>query len=185
MKVCKECSKEFEKSQFTEHCSYECWIKRIEENTPVRICKECNKEFRHTQRTAFCSNQCQRDSINKKQRLKAQLRKQKALKAISPDDNTLSFFINRYKKGAEKRGHSFELTKEEFASYWKKDCYYCHSHIKTIGIDRYDSSIGYTNTNCVPCCSQCNSMKWDLNGDEFISKCKHISHKHLSPELSI
>ena len=35
------------------------------------------------------------------------------------------------------------------------------------GIDRVDSSKGYTLDNCVPCCSICNTMKLNYTLQEF------------------
>ena len=36
------------------------------------------------------------------------------------------------------------------------------------GIDRINSSNGYTLENVVPCCSYCNRMKMDLGYNEFL-----------------
>jgi hypothetical protein len=67
---------------------------------------------------------------------------------------------------------------------WKtfivNDCYYCgqiptprkiasSTTVYANGIDRYDSSIGYTEENCVPCCSYCNFRKGDTHGDVYIA----------------
>lgn len=35
------------------------------------------------------------------------------------------------------------------------------------GIDRVDSSKGYTLDNCVPCCSKCNYAKHEMSVEEF------------------
>ena len=40
------------------------------------------------------------------------------------------------------------------------------------GIDRLDSSKGYTINNCVPCCSKCNLMKSNFKKEDFL---QHIS----------
>lgn len=40
------------------------------------------------------------------------------------------------------------------------------------GIDRVDSTKGYSPDNCVPCCKLCNTMKLSLKKDEFL---EHVS----------
>lgn len=37
------------------------------------------------------------------------------------------------------------------------------------GIDRVDNNKGYTITNSVPCCKDCNFAKRDMTHDEFIA----------------
>lgn len=79
-----------------------------------------------------------------------------------------------YKRGAEKRNLSFELTEEDFAWFTKQSCVYCgepphqvyvrdndyrHKPYLYTGIDRVDNGRGYERTNVVPCCRYCNMMK--------------------------
>lgn len=68
---------------------------------------------------------------------------------------------SKYKASAKNRGIPFNLTLEEFLTFWQGACSYCGDTIATIGIDRVDSSIGYTLENCVPCCTMCNYIKLD------------------------
>jgi hypothetical protein len=90
-----------------------------------------------------------------------------------------------YKRGAQDRGYSFELTKEEFRELTKGTCYYCDSPPNNTkkgiynngpyiysGIDRIDNTKGYSIDNCVSCCSICNYMKRDLSQNDFK---KHIT----------
>ena len=42
------------------------------------------------------------------------------------------------------------------------------------GLDRIDSSGGYTDLNTVPCCATCNAMKGSLDVDVFIAKVREI-----------
>lgn len=79
-----------------------------------------------------------------------------------------------YKYSAEKRGHSFELTIEEFSSFWQKPCLYCKDSIKTIGIDRVNSSIGYTLSNCTSCCTVCNKMKLNYSKEFWINHIRKV-----------
>ena len=46
---------------------------------------------------------------------------------------------------------------------------------KVNGIDRIDSSKGYSLDNCVPCCPLCNRLKSDLDKNMFL---EHISKIH-------
>jgi hypothetical protein len=75
----------------------------------------------------------------------------------------------KYKKDAKYRNVEFVLTMEEFVAYWQKPCVYCGDVIGTIGLDRVDSSKGYTIDNIVPCCFVCNVMKMDKPENEFKS----------------
>jgi 5-methylcytosine-specific restriction endonuclease McrA len=59
-------------------------------------------------------------------------------------------------------------------TFWNGTCHYCGNKIIGVGLDRIDSSIGYTIENCVPCCKDCNIMKNAKGYDEFIQKCKQI-----------
>ena len=38
---------------------------------------------------------------------------------------------------------------------------------KRNGVDRIDSSLGYTIDNCVACCDKCNYAKHDLSTEDF------------------
>jgi len=80
----------------------------------------------------------------------------------------------RYKKSALIRGLEFSITKEIFLQYWKLPCEYCHSEIKTIGLDRKNNKVGYTLENIVSCCKSCNYMKRNMLFGDFISHCKKI-----------
>ena len=47
-------------------------------------------------------------------------------------------------------------------------------------MDRYDSSIGYIETNCKTCCTDCNMMKKNYKYEEFIDKCTLIHKKNIT-----
>lgn len=87
-----------------------------------------------------------------------------------------------YKRDAGRRGYEFSISKEEFMSFWQKNCHYCGSFIPTIGIDRVDNKQGYVLSNCVPCCFDCNRGKGELSMADFISKAHKIARNH--PNLS-
>ena len=60
---------------------------------------------------------------------------------------------------AERRGKQFSLSEKEFFRMITEPCFYCGELDGYNGVDRVDNSIGYTDSNCVPCCKNCNSMK--------------------------
>lgn len=106
-------------------------------------------------------------------------------------ETSYNSLLYNYKKGAESRGHTFELTNEEFKFFISGNCYYCKSEPSNLyqikdnktgliragvpiyynGIDRVDNSLGYTIDNCVTCCDTCNKMKTNYDLDFFY---KHI-----------
>lgn len=87
-----------------------------------------------------------------------------------------------YKYSAKIRNISWDLQFSDFVDLVSKSCYYCgqepilrnqnNYEIFANGIDRIDSSKGYSVDNCVPCCSRCNYMKLDLSVNDFLN---HIS----------
>ena len=80
-----------------------------------------------------------------------------------------------YKKAAKVRERQWDLTFEQFMTFWQKFCYYCGDEIKTIGLDRIDNNKGYELDNLVSCCSRCNYAKRKMNQEEFIDHCKKVS----------
>lgn len=101
-----------------------------------------------------------------------------------------------YKKGAIRRGLEFNLTKKEVKDLVSQDCTYCgieprqviygsrdkaREHGKFIynGIDRVNSSLGYSIENCVTCCIKCNRAKMALSESEFITLIAKI-YRHLN-----
>ena len=107
-------------------------------------------------------------------------------------------FVNRafhsYVKDAKKRSKSFELTKDEWYALSQSPCHYCgikdsnkmhdkkrpNSEIFTYnGIDRVDSSLGYTTSNCVPCCRDCNMAKKTSHVEDFLLWVDRVyKHQH-------
>ena len=106
----------------------------------------------------------------------------------------LTILFWSYKKGAAKRGYTFELTKEQFKEFTKQNCWYCgvkpaqikyaryHAkHTPTVayylynGVDRVDNEVGYTEANCIPCCGRCNRMKNVLHAEDFIIHIRTIA----------
>lgn len=96
-----------------------------------------------------------------------------------------------YRRNAKKRQFDFELTKEDCLNLFKQDCHYCgrspfnetnrpksNGNFTFNGIDRKDSKAGYSLTNCVPCCKECNHAKNTMTVQEFINLAKLIAMHH-------
>ena len=90
---------------------------------------------------------------------------------------------------ARTRGIAVEITKEQFVEVAKQNCYYCgiepqerqindvpdySTPAKLNGIDRIDSSKGYTIKNIVPCCSFCNTAKLNHTTEDFLAAVSRI-----------
>lgn len=91
--------------------------------------------------------------------------------------NTPGHRFSTYQSGAKTRKISFNLSFEEFNSFWDKPCYYCGVDINGIGLDRKDPKDGYRIENIVPCCVQCNRAKTIQTTEEFISMCIRVAQK--------
>ena len=94
--------------------------------------------------------------------------------------NYLEIFKNNYassyklyKKRANKMNISFDISNEQFKNIIIFDCYICGKIISEYninGIDRVDNNIGYTISNCLPCCYECNIMKNKYNITDVMRK---------------
>lgn len=82
--------------------------------------------------------------------------------------------LRQYKSTAKINSRVFELTLEHFEAFWQKPCTYCGSDIATIGLDRVDSSKGYTLDNIVACCTVCNKLKWDHKTSAWLAHIRRI-----------
>lgn len=71
----------------------------------------------------------------------------------------------------QKRGGR-HLPKEDISLY----------EVQMNGVDRVDSSKGYSMDNCVSCCFYCNRMKSDMPLEEFFSQVAEVYHKHRLQE---
>ena len=136
------------------------------------ICIDCKKPY---ERKSYCQKRCgspkekgtcsyaHKNSYSVKRKYQAAYYQKPGFKYYS------------YRKEARLRSHVFELTFEQFMSYWQKSCFYCGDSIVTVGLDRVDNLKGYTLDNIVPCCAICNKMKRDLQKDDFFQRCKRIA----------
>ena len=90
-------------------------------------------------------------------------------------------------KSAADRGLLFDLTFEQFTEIVCTPCKYCklHNDHESIGIDRVDSSKGYTYDNIVPCCTTCNMCKGSLSLEEFKSHVLKLAREFEKEDISI
>ncbi len=91
------------------------------------------------------------------------------------------------KKDAKYRSIKWKLTKQEFRRITKQNCFYCgvkpyaeasgtriNGNYRYNGVDRIDSTKGYTKDNVVPCCKQCNHAKSDYSKQEFLDWIENV-----------
>ena len=101
-------------------------------------------------------------------------------------DKTVRGRYSIYKQNAKQRNFQFDLTVEEFDGITQRPCTYCgefndeFNGIQYSGIDRIDSSKGYTKLNVIPCCEMCNKMKLDYDMIDWLKHIKKISDRLLS-----
>lgn len=50
------------------------------------------------------------------------------------------------------------------------------------GVDRINSTDGYSISNCVPCCETCNKMKLDYDQHDFLEHVKKITNNIFGME---
>lgn len=111
---------------------------------------------------------------------------------------------NGYRLNAKSRGLVFELTKDEFRNITSSRCVYCNiqplaksfcynlsatSRDNSVymynGIDRRDNAVGYTPTNAVACCSDCNLAKRDQTVEAFLRWIDRLGkHQKLLPDAN-
>lgn len=99
---------------------------------------------------------------------------------VGAEVSTLNWKYKHYRRSALDRGYPFELSIEKFSELIHKDCDYCGTppsngntylkrgnDIKYSGVDRVDNAIGYTDDNCVSCCTTCNYAKRERSAEDY------------------
>jgi len=147
------------------------------------VCLRCGREKR-VKGSFIRRNKSTNCGCNRARILKEQCQ-------LAPGEGAVRQLMNTYKQMA-KGERPFDLTLEQFKTLTKGNCYYCgippcqtltrkHNGGKTYGtpyqyngVDRLDSSKGYTLENCVPACGVHNKMKLDKSPEEFFKACKAV-----------
>ena len=164
MKLCSKCKIEksyddFYKSSQTKD-GYKCYCK---------ACIKIDNQSREHLYKEYRAERCKSGKAKENKRKYYQEKKDEILNANRAWRNSLIGRYTSYKKGAESRDLEFNLTIDEFKTFWQVNCHYCNSKVETIGLDRVDNAQGYILQNIVPCCYKCNSMKMDSSYDDFVS----------------
>jgi len=81
------------------------------------------------------------------------------------------------RNAAKQRAYFWELSIDQAGFCYTQPCHYCGDmpNGKLNGIDRQDSSVGYTIENIVPCCPTCNYAKLEMSPEEFIWHCNKVA----------
>ena len=101
------------------------------------------------------------------------------------EDVLTNKMFHSYQTNAQNKGRVFELTKEQFISIIFSPCHYCNEYderklnyrediVLCCGVDRLSSDEGYTTSNVVSCCMDCNYLKVDRTYVDFLNKIEKI-----------
>ena len=101
-----------------------------------------------------------------------------------------------YLQSCQRRGMTLELSDDLFETLITSSCFYCGlppynetknrgPRMKYTGIDRLDNALPYTESNTVPCCKVCNSMKSQLAPGEFLAHCQRIARHAFSEDVGV
>jgi hypothetical protein len=86
--------------------------------------------------------------------------------------------IIKCKASAKRKKRQFDFLRDVFINKVLAPCHYC-GEANAFGLDRLNSTIGYTEKNTVPCCTKCNYAKNTMDVVDFK---KHIIkiYKHYA-----
>lgn len=198
-KQCKTCNKLFrvakwrcEKAQF---CSKVCYWGFSKLNPPeYKTCTEC-KRWLHIRnfnksrwgpanRKSKCKG-CTRIQFHKWRKENLAEERERFKTYYSGLEKTAEYYYKTLKRNAKYKNKPFTITLAEYKILWEEDCVYCGDKVKTSGLDRVDSKLGYNIDNVVRCCEQCNRAKNTMSPGQFIEFCtKILKHNGIncSPE---
>lgn len=157
------------------------YARRHRERHPDAV-RAATKKWREKNKERHAANLKQWKSENK-DRVEASRKK---FHALNPNykkeyqDKWWATMPGRYLKlkiTARNKGRSVEITLKEYEDIVSNPCFYCGQPCLSkhgYGIDRTDSSLGYTKENSLPCCKVCNQMKSDMGQLEFIEHVNRI-----------
>ena len=103
-------------------------------------------------------------------------------------ESAITYIFIAYRRGAQRRGHAWDLTREQLAVLITGDCHYCGTPPATLkqttlgpflwnGIDRLQNDQGYAAGNLVPCCRTCNTAKNTMTVEAFAQWVKRIASR--------
>jgi hypothetical protein len=108
---------------------------------------------------------------------RAQLREKNYLSCITRYRSTERYRWSVLKTRAKKRNIRLTLDSEAVIRMLKEPCAYCGRGPtdRANGLDRLDNEKGYTMDNVVPCCRECNRMKWVYSVRDFLMACRNVT----------
>lgn len=124
----------------------------------TKKCKTCENNF-DTNRShkQYCSAKCYRNNKEIKARYANRT------KAFLNVYNTK--YVRRFKQLEAKcklKKYVLDFDQSKYEILLNKGCDYCGDSLKEskgVSLDRKDSSLGYLESNVVPCCGSCNQIK--------------------------
>ena len=107
---------------------------------------------------------------------------------LPPGESLFNEIFAGYRRRARAKGIAFELTKEQFQVLTQQPCHYCgqppsmelrpeRGSRPYNGVDRLDSSQGYSEENVITACGVCNHMKSDSSLADFINRVRTIADR--------
>ena len=150
-------------------------LNKNKDNIDSKICIKCNIDKPLSE---FSTDSNYNGNISKCNSCRSKCKKIDD-KRCNRYDKKKSLVNNYYeiKRSAEKRNIDFNLDKNYVEKLVISECFYCGSKSEKEflnGIDRLNSTIGYTEDNCISCCNTCNIIKGSLDPTTFINRCEHI-----------
>lgn len=102
----------------------------------------------------------------------------------------VEIFMRHYQKNAKDRSIEWDLTFEDFVKITSQPCTYCgrpadylyRSGFVGSGIDRIKATVGYTISNVVPCCKECNIAKGIRDSVDFVAWIKRVN-EHMNNKI--
>jgi hypothetical protein len=94
----------------------------------------------------------------------------------------VNYRLKAIRDQAKKKGYMWadDMTRDVCATMMTSPCFYCLTKKEETvnGIDRLDNTKGYSVSNCVGCCKNCNFIKKCLDPQTFVNRCVHIASCH-------
>jgi len=142
-------------------------------------------------------NQMRRGLVTSCGCLRAETTKMKRKRKRSVDYYNFIFMCRSYTYGASDRKLSFSLTKSQMFKLFKSDCALCgvppqprmlrgrckDRFYVCNGIDRIDSTRGYSIDNVQACCTQCNYAKRSMTNEAFFAWAERV-HRYRTASAS-
>lgn len=150
----------------------------------------------------LCKCSCGKETFSTTQQLKSghkkscgckkevQIHKLGTSNSKGSEHTCITHLLVTCRRRAAKKGLLFTITREQMIILANAPCEYCgdtYSNLLTRtnyqyqynGIDRRDSTLGYTLDNVVSCCCTCNYMKLSLSVESFLTHIRKIAQKNL------